>query len=289
MDIVSEHSCLLGEGPVWDTEKKLIYWIDILNGEIHEYDTVQKTRRTRHVHRVIGSFAICTDGNFIAALQNGFALIDREIGEIKMIGDPENTLPNNRFNDGKCDPAGRFWAGTMAFSEATGAGNLYALENNFTYSRKISNVSISNGLAWSLDHLTLYYVDTPTMEVVAYDYEETTGNISNKKSIVKIAGSDGHPDGMTIDNEGMLWIAHWDGWQVTRWDPKSGKKLYSIKVPVAQVTSCTFGGEYLQDLYITTAKTGLTEKELAAQPLAGCLFVVHDCGFTGLPAFKFKV
>ena len=287
--VVIKHTCLLGEGPVWDAKRKVICWVDILNGLIHEYSPQQKTQRTMEVHQMIGSFAVCTNGNFIAALQNGFAFIERETGEIKMITDPEDHLPNNRFNEGKCDPAGRFWAGTMSLIEEPNAGNVYAIQNDQAPAKKIGDVSISNGMAWSTNQQTFYYIDTPTCEIVSYDYEKATGHISNKKIIIQIDEKDGNPDGMTIDDEGMLWIAQWDGWQVTRWNPVSGEKLYSIQLPVSKITSCTFGGDNLEDLYITSAKAGLTEDELIMQPLAGSLFVIHNCGFKGIPAVEFEV
>lgn len=289
MDTVVEHKCLLGEGPVWDAQRNMIYWVDILNGEIHEFSLEKKTHKTIPVHQMIGAVAICTNGNFIAALQNGFAFIDRISGKIKIIEDPESHLTGNRFNDGKCDPVGRFWAGTMPLKDEPNMGNVYSIKNDLKPAKKIEGVSISNGMAWSLDHQTFYYIDTPTLEITSYDYEKNTGHISNKRVVIKIAEEDGYPDGMTIDSEGMLWVAHWDGWQVTRWNPGSGEKLYSIKLPVSRVTSCTFGGEGLNDLYITSAKIGLTEDELKEQPLAGSLFVVHNCGFKGMPAFEFEV
>ncbi len=142
-------------------------------------------------------------------------------------------------------------------------------------------------MAWSPDHQTFYYIDTPTLEVVAYDYAVETGRISNKRIAIGIPAEEGFPDGMTIDKEGMLWIAHWDGWQVTRWNPNSGKKLLSIPLPAAKITSCTFGGDDLQDLYITSACTGLTEKMHDEQPLAGSLFVLKNCGFQGIEAAVF--
>lgn len=289
IDVVVDHTCILGEGPVWDAKRNVICWIDILNGIIHQYSPQQKTRTTIPVYQMIGSIAVCTNGNFIAALQNGFAFIDRESGEIKMIADPECHLPNNRFNEGKCDPAGRFWAGTMSLSEDGGAGSVYAIHNDLKHVKKISDVTISNGMAWSADHQIFYYIDTPALEIVAYDYEKETGHISNKRAIIKIADKDGYPDGMTIDSDGMLWIAHWDGWQVTRWNPQNSVKLNTIQLPVAKVTSCTFGGDKFEDLYITSAKVGLTENELEQQPLAGSLFVIHNCGFNGIPAFEFKM
>ena len=154
--------------------------------------------------------------------------------------------------------------------------------------KKIEGVSISNGMAWSADQKTYYYIDTPTHEVVAYDYEKVTGQISNKRVIIRIGDHEGHPDGMTIDSEDMLWIAHWNGWQLTRWNPKTGEKLHTIKMPVAKVTSCTFGGKDLDSLFITTAKVDLTDEELKQQPLAGSLFIIEQCGFKGVRAVEFK-
>jgi sugar lactone lactonase YvrE len=288
-EVVVPHTCLLGEGPVWDAMCKTICWVDILNGRIHEFSPEQNKHKTISVHQMIGSLAVCTNRNFIAALQDGFAFIDRVSGEVRMIADPESHLPSNRFNEGKCDPAGMFWAGTMSLSDEPNRGSVYAINNDLIPKKKIEGVSISNGMAWSLDHQTFYYIDTPALEVVAFEYDKINGNISNKKTSITIDEKDGYPDGMTIDSEGMLWIAHWDGWQVTRWNPANGKKLYSIKLPVAKVTSCTFGGENLEDLFISSAKVGITEDELNEQPLAGSLFVIHNCGFKGMPAFEFKV
>lgn len=285
--VVVDHKCLLGEGPIWDATQKLICWVDILNGVIHEYSPGQQAHKKTPVHQMIGAIAVCTDGNFIAALQDGFAFIDRQSGAIKMIADPENHLPGNRFNDGKCDPAGRFWAGTMSLSEDPNAGGVYSVERDQLVLQKIGNVSISNGMAWSTDHSILYYIDTPTFEIVAYDFDKSTGDISNKRVSIKVEKKEGNPDGMTIDTEGMLWIAHWDGWQVTRWNPVTGEKLLSIPLPTARITSCIFGGENLEDLYITSARVGLTEEALEKQPLAGALFVIPKCGFKGLPAFEF--
>lgn len=288
IEVVVPHTCLLGEGPVWDVENQRILWIDILRGDIHQFFPETKQFKTFNTGKLIGAIALRSKGSLIAALQNGFALIDMEKEQIEIIKDPEAHLANNRFNDGKCDPLGRFWAGTMSLSEEPGAGNLYTLEKELSVSKKIEGVTISNGMAWSKDHTTFYYIDTPTSEVVAYNFDKWNGNISDKKTIIKISKEDGNPDGMTIDSEGMLWIAHWDGWQVTRWDPNTGRKIYHISLPVAKVTSCTFGGANLDDLYITTASKELTENELKKQPLAGSLFVIRNCGFTGIPAFEFK-
>jgi sugar lactone lactonase YvrE len=285
--VVTPHTALLGEGPVWDDQRKTICWVDILNGHIHEFAPSRSAHRIIPVKEMVGAVAICPNGNFLAALKSGLAFVDRRSGEIKRINHPASHLPGNRFNDGKCDPAGRFWVGTMALSEKPGAGSLYMIDRDLSHSLKIRDVTISNGLAWSRDHKTFYYIDSPTLEVVAFDYDIQTGDISNRRVIISIPEKEGFPDGMTIDREGMLWIAHWDGWQVARWDPQSGKKLLSIPMPVARLTSCTFGGADMQDLYITSARVGLTDQQLEEQPLAGSLFVVENCGYQGWPTVEF--
>lgn len=287
--VVCKQKCGLGEGPVWDASRQLICWLDIINGEIHEWSVDSKSLNTIPVYQMIGALAICSDGNYIVALKNGLGFVDRQDGKITLRADTEKHLPNNRFNDGKCDPAGRFWAGTMSLSEAPGAGNLYMLDSDGTVTKKIGNTTISNGMAWSLDCKTFYFIDTPTFSVSAHDYDMKSGALSNKRTVIDIPQKEGAPDGMTIDNEGMLWIAHWGGWQVTRWNPYTGKKLTSIALPASRITSCTFGGRSLEDLYITSAKVGLSNQELKQQPLAGSLFVIPNCGYKGLPAFQFSI
>jgi len=285
--LVLDHKCLLGEGPVWDFKKKIICWIDILRGEIHQYSPEKKNHFVIPVNQVIGCIALCNDGGFIAARKNGFAFISRDGKIIEEINDPESHLPGNRFNDGKCDPTGRFWAGTMSLAEENGAGSLYTIDTALKVTKKLGGSTISNGLAWTSDKKILYYIDTPTSQIFSFDYDDASGNITNRKSIIKIAAEDGFPDGMTIDSEGMVWVAHWDGWQVSRWNPLTGEKLLRVAMPVARVTSCTFGGDALQDLYITTASKELTEEQLKQQPLAGSLFVLENCSVKGLPTVEF--
>lgn len=285
--IVTDHRCLLGEGPVWDDQQKAILWIDILKGEIHEYNLEENIHTTLCVHELIGSVAICRHTNLVAAVKSGFVLIDRTTAKIKNIVNPEPVGSDNRFNEGKCDPVGRFLAGTMSLSKKPNQGSLYALERDHSVIRRISSLSVPNGMAWSIDYQTFYHIDTPTYKVVAYKYDCGTGAINNGRTVIEVPTDDGLPDGLTIDTEGMLWIAHWGGWQITRWDPATGQKLSQFSLPVAHVTSCTFGGDNLQDIYITSASANLTEEESKQQPLAGCLFVIKNCGFTGIQAFRF--
>jgi sugar lactone lactonase YvrE len=285
---VVAHLCELGEGPLWDEALQSIHWLDIEKGHIHTFNPATGKLETIEVHQRIGCIALFLGKNeFIGGLENGFATIDRNSGSVKLISDPESNLPGNRFNDGKCDPAGRFWAGTMSLEEESGAGNLYMLDTDTTVTKKLDRVTISNGMAWSADKKKFYYIDTPTKTISAWDFNIKSGTITAKRTIISIPDKEGSPDGMTIDTEGMLWVAHWGGWQVSRWNPATGKKLLSVTVPVKRVTSCTFGGKNLSDLYITSARIGMDVQEQENQPLAGSLFVVKDCGYSGLPAFRF--
>ncbi len=287
-ELVLNHQCKLAESPLWDVEQQLICWVDILKGEVHQYSIETKKHTVIAVNQMIGAIGLCANGNFIAALQNGFGFIDRSSHQLMIINDPEAHLPGNRFNEGKCAPDGRFWAGTLSLDETAGAGSVYCLQTDLSVSKKIQNVTISNGIAWSLNHCVFYYIDTPTQEIVAYDYDTATGIISNKRTVITVAEEQGHPDGMTIDTEGMLWIALWGGWKITRWNPYTGKKLLEIKLPVSKVSSCIFGGPGLEDLFITTAAKDLTEQELKEQPLSGSVFVIKNCGFKGLPTYHFQ-
>ncbi len=286
-EVVTKHYCLLGEGPVWDNRQKRIFWIDILNGEVHYFYPDSNLHRICKLGQLLGAIALKRPGGLIAAMKHGFATIDLEKGTIQSLATVETHLPDNRFNDGKCDPAGRFWAGTMSISNTPHTGSLYVLEKDFTVNTKIIGVTCSNGLAWSPDHKTLYYIDTPTRNVVAYNYDIINGNITDGRIVISIPKGKGYPDGMTIDTEGMLWIALWDGWKVIRYNPYTGRQLCQIILPVSQVTSCVFGGDAMEDLYITSARVGLLESDLKAQPLAGSLFVIKKSGFKGMNGFEF--
>ena len=287
-EVVVSHTSLLGEGPVWDGNSQSIWWVDIFQGRVHQFNVPQRQHRQFNVGEMVSMVALCKNGKLLAALQSGLVLVDPETGEIKKLHDPEPHLPDNRFNDGKCDPAGRLWLGTMSLSGERGAGTVYLCDKDLGFSKKIENVTCPNGIAWDVNRKVFYFIDTPAFEVAAYNYDEQTGSITERRVAIKIPPEYGHPDGMTIDTDGMLWIAHWGGWQVTRWDPDTSRKSLSISLPVALVTSCTFGGADLHDLYITSAKTGLTTEQLELQPLAGSLFVVRNCGFNGFPAVEFE-
>jgi sugar lactone lactonase YvrE len=287
-ELVSDEQCNLGECPVWDFVHKRIYWIDIPSGKIHLHYPEKNEYKAFETGQTLGSIALRKSGGLVAAIKNGFATVDIQKGTTWVIRQIKYSSPDIRFNDGKCDPAGRFWAGTMSVSNLHGSGSLYALDKDYSIKKKITGVSCSNGLAWSPDLDTFYYIDTPTLQVAAYQYDSLTGKISKKRIVIKFPAEEGYPDGMTIDTEGMLWIAMWGGWKIVRYNPRDGKKLDEIILPVSQVTSCVFGGTTLEDLYITSAKTGLTKSELQDQPFAGSLFVVKKTGLKGMNAFEFE-
>lgn len=272
---------LVGEGSLWDSEKKVLYWIDILSSEVYIYDPASGKNRVINTCQAVGTVVPRASGGLMVALHNGFAHIDLDTEKLTPIGeDPERGIPANRFNDGKCDPAGRFWAGTMEFSGEKNAGALYCLDIDHTVSKKLEPASISNGIVWTADQKTMYYIDSPLNTVRAYDYDVSSGAIDNERVVCSNEGK-GIFDGMAIDAEGTLWIAVYGGWAVKRYDPRSGELLAEYAMPFANVTSCAFGGENLDELYITSACQQMDEATLAAQPLAGSL-VKMDPGVRGV-------
>jgi sugar lactone lactonase YvrE len=285
-DLVVDARATLGEGPVWHPRKQQISWVDIEQGQLHIHELSGEPDHVYTIGCRVGAAVWRRSGGMVLATESGWISFDLQAGRGEKLADPESHLPNNRFNDGKCDPYGRFWAGTMSMRREPRAGSLYVLEADHGVRRVLDQVTTSNGLDWSPDQSTMYYIDTPTMQVAAFDYDGPSGTIANRRTVVQFPAGVGRPDGMTVDAEGKLWIAHWDGGRVTRWDPRSGRLLDTVHLPVSRVTSCAFGGSWLDELYITTARHGLDEATLAGEPHAGGLFAVCP-GATGLPAHEF--
>jgi sugar lactone lactonase YvrE len=285
----------LGEGPAWDAEAGVLHFVDIHAGDLHSFSPVRKYSAREHIGKPIGCMTPCkTDwvspglfqGDTILALKDGFALVNHLCGELEYILHPEPHLPGNRFNDGKCDPRGRFLAGTMDDAEQAASGSLYSYSPDGTLKTLLTGLRISNGLTWSPDGGTFYFIDTPTRTVVAYDYFLDTGDIANPRPVVRVPPEMGWPDGMTADADGMLWIALWGGAQVTRWDPRTGGLLAAYPLPALNVTSCCFGGADLTDLYVTSARKGMTAAQLAEYPRSGGLFRLRP-DVRGMPTFVF--
>lgn len=273
-ELVIDARATLGEGPCWDAENRLLYWVDILEKKIHIYNPITRENRDMFIGQMVGAIVPRKSGGLVAALENGFYYVNPCIKTIDFIYNPESHLQENRFNDGKCDPVGRFWAGTTDSVGVDGKGALYCLHTDLSVSKQLEKVSTSNGLAWSPNGKYMYFIDTPTRKVVCFQYDMYTGHIKNPKDIIEIPEDEGLPDGMTIDEEGMLWIAHWGGGKITRWNPMSGEQLHTVRIPALYVTSCTFGGENLNELYVTTARTRMTETDLEVYPYAGGVFKI---------------
>lgn len=287
LELAVDAKAELGEGPVWYEKEQRLYWVDILKKQLHWHEPENGTNGSVTLDQYVGAAAVRESGGFVLAMTNGFYTLAADMKTLTSIADPETEKPENRFNDGKCDPAGRFWAGTMSLTDAANEGALYCLDTDLSVTSKRSPVSTSNGLTWSPDETTMYYIDSPTRKIIALDYDVNNGEIRNPRTVVEIERGGATPDGMTIDCEGMLWIAEWDGGRVGRWNPENGELLSVVEVPAARATSCMFGGPDLHDLYITTARTGLSEKQLESTPQAGGLFRFRT-NVQGIPAYTFK-
>lgn len=287
VELVIDSKSELGEGAIWNPKTGELVWINITGEILNFYNPKTDNNKEMFTGQMIGTVVPTETGNFLVALQNGIYQFNPETGAKKRIVDPEEDLPDNRFNDGKCDPSGRLWAGTMSIKDVKEAGALYRLDADSSIHKMVENVSISNGIVWSLNYTKMYYIDTPTQKVMGYDYDNATGEISNPKLAIEIPKEMGSPDGMTIDADGYLWIALWGGSAVGCWSPESGELVRVIEVPAKNVTSCAFGDDDLGTLYITTARESTSNDELKKFPFAGGVFKIR-AGVKGVEAFFFN-
>ncbi len=277
----------LGEGPIWSPQDQALFVVDILDGRFYYLPTSLKRATYYDFDRMISVVLPIEQGGLLVAQEDRIIRFFPEEGDIEEITPFEADLLNNRSNDGKCDSLGRFYIGTMHKQEEEEMGSLYLLNESLEVEKLTGKRTISNGLAWSPDGRTLYYIDSPTRRVVAFDVDFSSGHLSNERVCFPILPERGFPDGMTIDTEGMLWIAHYGGACVARYHPDTGQTLYLVEVPAPHVTSCTFGGPDLDILYITTARKDLTPEEADRFPLAGSVFQATP-GFKGLPVDPFR-
>ena len=279
--VAAPAAAFLGEGPVWSAEARRLYWVDILAPALHASDPETGETTVQRMPELIGCVALRARGGFVAGMQGGFKTVDPGSGAITLIADPEADRPGNRFNDGKCDRRGRFWAGTLALDAARDVGSLYRLDPNGRTSLMESGVHVSNGLGWSPDDRTFYFTDSGRRIIYAYEFDLETGTIANRRVFASFAEDVGTPDGLTVDAEGFVWVAHWDGWRVSRHDP-DGVVERIIDMPVPRPTSCAFGGPDLRTLFVTSARIRLSAAQLADAPLSGSVFAI-ETGVRGLP------
>ena len=272
-ELVLDTRAELGEGPVWHAATGTLYWVDLFAGIVHHYQPASGLAGQVDVGEFVGCVVPRERGGLLAATTSGIYHLD-PIGGVKTrVSDIEADRPETHFNDGKVDPAGRFWFGSIAIDRSTDTrGDLYSLEPDLTVTRRRGGIDNTNGMDWSPDGRTMYYVDSLTRQVTAFDYEAAGGDITNPRPVVTLPEDSGVPDGMTVALDGTLWVAHWGGGRVTRWHPVTGALIQTIPVPANLTTSCAFAGPGLDQLYITTARYQESGPSLAAQPLAGGVF-----------------
>ena len=274
-----------GEGPIWWGNS--LFYVDIAGNKLLRLKPHTSEETIWEIGERIGTIVPSEDDDkVIYAGDTGYVRFNLKTGSKTTLADPEASMRGkNRFNDGKCDPAGRFWAGTISMIKDTGSANLYCLDTDGSLSLKVSGVTNSNGICWTADATKMFYIDTPTQNVRAYDYDLESGAISNARVVIDTAahGYNSSPDGMTIDADGMLWVAFCHGACVVRFDPQKDKEIQRVDLPCIETTACTFGGENLDRLFVTTGiKADLDE------PNAGKVFVIDGLGVKGVPAFAFK-
>jgi len=275
----------LGEGPVWCPRDQVLYWVDILSQTVNRFDPGSGANRVWRVPDLVGSMALREGGGAILALRHGFAFLNFETGNVKPAAAPDDIGADMRFNDGKCDRRGRFFAGTMHNPETAALGKLYRLDADGTLQVVEDGIVTSNGLGWSPDDAVFYYTDTMAHAIHAYDYDVEAGTLSNRRLFAEVPHDAGRPDGLTVDSQGYVWGTHWEGWRVTRYAP-DGAVDKVIDMPVARPTSCGFGGRDLSTLYITSAAMDGIFPVGEREPQAGSIFAV-PCEVAGLPEPRF--
>ena len=268
----------LGEGTVWSVREQALYWVDILGHRLHRYQPAQQRRDSWTLGSEVSAISERREApGLLITLRHAFAIFtpDASDGHCEIVHTAETQQPGNRFNDGKTDAAGRFWAATIDFDCQRPTGTLYRLDADGACHAMHPGYVVTNGPTWSLDGRTMYLNDSVGGRVQVFDFDMASGTLRNERTWMQWASADGSPDGMTTDAQGRIWIAHWGAACVTCHDPVSAQELARIALPTSHITNCAFGGSDLRTLYISSARVGLSAEQLATQPLAGALFCVQ--------------
>jgi len=280
--------CQLAEGPMWHKKRKSYFWVDIDGYGFYEYTSPGAQAKFYKTPDKVSLIIEYENDQLLLGLKGGLVKFDLHTNQLDWLLDIDKEIINNRCNDGASDSKGRLWIGTMDMEFKTGAGALYCIDQNRVLTKMLSNTTISNGLAWSLDDKRLYYIDSPTQKIQSFLFDAASGDIQFEKDVIHIPKEKGTPDGMAIDEEGMLWIAQWGGFGVYRWDPNTGEQIGFIQLPVPNISSCAFAGEALDHLLITTARQDLSEKDLRKFPESGDVFIAKP-GVRGVESFECKI
>lgn len=279
---------ILGEGSLWDARRQRLLWVDILDHKIYSFDPLNGSNTGFDIGQDVSTVVVTESGEWAYADQNGIGFLDPQTGKITQGPTPEKNNQGIRFNDGKCDPRGTFWAGTMAYDNTEGSGVLYEFDPGGKIVKRITRVTISNGLVWNRAATKFYFIDSATYQVHQYQYNRDTGNINFERIVFSVDRQLGMPDGMTIDNEDHLWIALFGGGKVIRVNVETGAVVFIVDVDVPKVTSCAFGGTGMNELYITTASYLMNKAQLKKYPLSGSLFKVN-LPFKGILPYEMKI
>jgi sugar lactone lactonase YvrE len=274
----------LGETPVWDVDRGVLWWIDVYKPTINRFDPRDGGNGEIALDQSVHAIGLRRNGGIVASLEHGFGFVDATSGQIEIICNPLGDAAV-KFNDGKCDRHGRFWSGSMANDWVSPIGSLYRLDPDRSARTLDTGFKLSNGMGWSPDDRRMYFTDFGRSTVFVYDYDAASGAIGGRQPLVVIPEAEGRPDGMAVDEEGCLWVVLWDGWAIARFDP-AGRLIGKVSLPVQRPTSCAFGGRNLSTLYVTSATMQLSGKDLSLQPLAGSLFAIES-GTRGLPEGRF--
>ncbi len=285
VQLVWEIQAVLGEGPVWVEAENALYWVDIMSSKVHRYALADGAKTTWSFDSAVTSLNPRRDGGFIGTIADGFAYIDFDVLSARPIALPEAERPGNRFNDGKVDNSGRYWAGTMDIAQVGATGSLYRLDPDLSVRQVDTDYIICNGPTFNLENSIIYHTDSMKRKIYALDIG-ADGSLSNKRVFTEFTQDDeGVPDGMTVDSEDCLWVAHFGGNRITRYSP-AAEILEVVPIPAPNITSCTFAGADLDTLYITSARFNMAEADIEKYPLAGSLFS-YQPGVKGTPTSLF--
>ena len=289
VEVVVPGGAELGESPVWDERHACLWWVDIKRGVVHRDDAADTPPARQPAHaplqlgEEVGAVALRERGGLVLAVRSGVLLVDDLTAPPRRLANL--AAPGVRFNDAKCDPAGRLWAGTLADDGRAGGGRLYRVQPDGRAQVALGGVTVSNGLDWSPDGRTLYYVDSATQRIDAIAFDPQSGTLGHRRPLIEIPAEEGIPDGLTVDAEGFIWLALFGGGAVLRIAP-DGARERTVRVPVSHPTSCAFGGPDLTDLYVTSAAKDLSAEQRRRQPAAGAVLRLRP-GVRGRPASCF--
>ncbi|XP_026217561.1 regucalcin isoform X3 [Anabas testudineus] len=290
---VVKFSALIGEGPIWEESEQMLLFVDIAGQKIHRWSPTTNQIESVETGDTVGFAVPRRKGGYVAGVGLSIVNVDWSTRTMTSLLKVDQDKPNNRLNDGKVDPVGRLLAGTMGKEQRPAEvdkqqGSLFSVNSDLNVTKHLSQVDISNGLDWSLDMKTFFYIDSLSLTVDAFDYDITTGQLGNRRVVYHMREKEGLPDGLTVDADGRLWVACYNGGRVINIDPGTGVCLQTVYLPVMKTTSCCFGGLDYSDLYVTSASLGLGQSEIRHQPLAGHTFRVRGLGVKGRPSNSFS-